>query len=105
MHLLKFGDEIELALRAAGDDESPLAKGVRLIHEGVAKTLSEMGLVRLSLLGNAFDPNVAEAVDVVPVQDEASDGKVVAEIAPGFTLGERIVRPARVRVGRYGPAQ
>ena len=104
LHLLQVGDEIERALGAAKDEQGPLAQGVKLIHEGVGKALSQLGMERLSLLGTDFDPNVAEVVDVVPVTDPNSDGKVVAELVPAWRSGERLVRPARVRVGRLSPA-
>ena len=104
LHILHIGDELERALAAAKDERGALADGVRLIHEGLGKTLGLMGLERLSLLGTTYDPNLAEVVDVVPVADKDSDGKVVAEIVPCFRVGEKVVRPARVRVGRHtGP--
>ena len=105
LHLLKVGDEIDLALAAAKDDQGPLAHGVKLIHEGLGKTLAQLGLERLSLLGTAYDPNLAEVVDVVAVGDAESDGKVVAEVAAGYRVGERVVRAARVRVGRCVPCR
>jgi molecular chaperone GrpE len=104
MHLLSVGDEIERALEAAKDDKGPLVQGVKMIHEGLAKTLSQLGLVRLALVGTDYDPNLAEVVDLVPVLDKDSDGKVVAEVAPGYRVGEKVVRPARVRVARLVPA-
>ena len=104
LHLLQVSDEIERALGAASDDKGPLADGVRLIHEGLRKTLSGLGLERLSLVGETYDPNLAEAVAVVPTDDAAADGKVLAELVPGYRLGERILRPARVRVSRHVPA-
>ncbi|MBI5549039.1 MAG: nucleotide exchange factor GrpE [Deltaproteobacteria bacterium] len=105
LHLLQVGDEIERALASAAQDQGPLAQGVRLIHEGLAKTLASLGLERLKLVGTPFDPNLAEALDLVPTQEEANDGQIVAELTAGYRLGERVVRPARVRVARYLPAQ
>jgi len=103
LHLMQVSDEIERALASAKGDEGPLSKGVQLIHEGLAKTLATLGLARLSLVGTPFDPNLAEAVDVVPVADSEIDGEVLSEISAGYKLGERVVRPARVRVARYQP--
>jgi molecular chaperone GrpE len=59
-----------------------------------------MGIEPLSLLGKPFDPNVAEAVDTTEVSDPAEDGVVLDEVTRGFTISGKLLRPARVRVGR-----
>jgi len=105
LHLLQVGDELERALAAAQDQHGPLAQGVRMIHDGLAKTLAQLGLERLSLVGTDYDPNLAEVIDLVPVQEADSDGKVVAEVAPGYRMGEKVVRAARVKVARHVPAE
>ncbi|HYB43492.1 MAG TPA: nucleotide exchange factor GrpE, partial [Candidatus Methylomirabilis sp.] len=58
---------------------------------------------RLQLEGSPFDPQKAEAVDTELVTDADQDGSVLAEVRAGYALGGRVVRPARVRVGRYVP--
>lgn len=103
--LLDSMDELERALAAAGSPEpgTPLAnvvEGVRLSLAAIAKRVAEMGAERLSVVGQPYDPRVAEAVDVVPVSDAARDQVVVDEVRPGYRIGERILRAARVRVGR-----
>ncbi len=98
--LLELGDELDRAL-AAGGVQGPLGEGVRLIHEGLMRRLQAMGIERLSLVGRPFDANLAEAVDLVPVSDPSQDGTVVAEAVPGYKLGEKVLRPARVRVARF----
>lgn len=105
LNLLQVGDEIERALQTAQDDRGPLAQGIRLIHEGLGRTLSSMGIERLALIGQPYDPNLAEVLDVTPVQDSGTDGQVVGEITPGFKLGSRVLRPARVRVARFVPSE
>lgn len=103
--LLDSMDELERALAAAGAPEpgTPLAhvvEGVRLSLAAIAKRVAEMGAERLSVVGQPYDPRVAEAVDLVPVSDAARDQVVVDEIRPGYRIGDRILRAARVRVGR-----
>jgi len=61
--------------------------------------LLKNGVERLDLEGAEFDPNVAEAVAVVAA-DPALDGRIVRTVRPGYRLGERVIRPARVLVGR-----
>jgi molecular chaperone GrpE len=104
--LLDSLDELERALSAAGAPEpgTPLAAlvdGVRLTVAGLAKRVAEMGAERLSLVGQPFDPRLAEAVDLVPVGEADRDQIVVSEERPGYRIGDRVLRPARVRVGRF----
>ena len=62
--------------------------------------LAKAGVERFDPAGTPFDPNVAEAVGVVPVSDPARHDVVVEVTRPGYSLGERVIRPARVLVGR-----
>jgi len=94
-------DALDLSLKA--DDGSPLARGVRLIRDDLLAKLAARGIERLQLEGSPFDPQKAEAVDTELVTDADQDGSVLAEVRAGYALGGRVVRPARVRVGRYVP--
>ncbi len=102
--LLEAVDELERALAAAGGATGPLVDGVRLTLASLAKKVQELGAERISLLGQRFDPRLAEAIDVVPVYEAERDETVVQEVRPGYRIGERVLRPARVRVGRLVPA-
>jgi molecular chaperone GrpE (heat shock protein) len=81
---------------------APLARGVALARDRFLAALQKAGVERLELNGTPFDPNVAEAVRLVPVDSPEDDGAVVETMRPGYVLGERIIRPARVAVGRHG---
>jgi len=98
--LLEAVDHLELALGAAGDAGGPLVDGVRLTLSSLAKKVSDLGAERLAVLGHPFDPRLAEAIDLVAVSDAAQDDVVVQELRAGYRIGDRILRPARVRVGR-----
>jgi molecular chaperone GrpE len=105
--LLESHDELELAWRASrtppGHETAALRdlrEGVRLTLVGLEKRIAELGVERVDVLGLPYDPRVAEAVDMVVVGSPAQDGAVVEEIRPGWRLGEKVVRPARVRVGQ-----
>ncbi len=102
--LLEAVDELERALAAAGDARGPLVDGVRLTLAALAKKVSELGAQRLSVVGQRYDPRLAEAVDLVPVGEPTQDDVVVQEVRAGYRIGERILRPARVRVGRFAQA-
>jgi len=108
--LLEAHDELELAWnasRASGADAPALRdlrEGVRLTLQGLASRVAGLGAERIEVTGKPFDPATAEAVDLVAVRDESQDGVVVDEIRPGWKMGDRILRPARVRVGRLARA-
>ena len=105
--LLEALDALELAWNAslgAGGPDMPalrsLTEGVRLTLQGLAKRIGDLGAERIEVVGRPFDPRVAEAVDVVVVADPARDDMVVDEMRPGWRIGGKVLRPARVRVGR-----
>jgi molecular chaperone GrpE len=106
--ILESIDELERALAAAEAEPAgtaaALAQGVRLALATLSKRVAEMGAERLALVGQPFDPRVAEAVDLVPVTDAGRDQVVVDEVRAGYRIGDRILRPARVRVGRFAQA-
>jgi len=102
--LLEAIDELDLCLTAA--DESPLAKGVRLIRDSLLRKAESTGIERLELEGKPYDPNLAEATDMEVTASEADDGKVTAVIRACYQLKGRVVRPGRVKVARFvKPAQ
>jgi molecular chaperone GrpE len=105
--LLETHDGLELALRSSGGDagdESPegrvVLEGVRLTAAALEKRIAELGASRIDVVGLPYDPRTAEAIDLVPVADEARDGVVVEDLRSGWRVGDRVIRPARVRVGR-----
>lgn len=97
VELLPVVDDFERAL--ATDDEGGEAyrEGVELILRAFQDSLRRLGLVRLEPVGEAFDPNVHEAVERQET-NEVEPGHVVAVYKPGYRLGERLVRPAMVAV-------
>lgn len=99
--ILESLDDLELALAHVQGVQSaaPLAKGVALARERFLSALDRNGVERLDLEGEEFDPNVAEAVGVEPAGPDL-DRKVVRTVRPGYRMGDRVIRPARVIVGR-----
>lgn len=100
--LLDSVDDLDRALEhgdaAAG--AGPLLKGVAIARERFLAALQKAGVERLDPQGTAYDPNVAEAVGVVPVDDPERHDTVVTVVQAGYALAGRIIRPARVLVGR-----
>jgi len=104
--LLATVDDLNLALSHVDSvaEAEPLARGVRMAHDRFLQTLQQLGVVPLDPCGEPFDPNIAEALRIDPVDDAARDGVVTETLQPGYRLGERVVRAARVAVGRYAEA-
>ena len=106
--LLEAADDLERALSAVGEDVQgelrSLVEGVRLSLGVLHRRIAAVGAQRIPVVGLPFDPHVAEAVDTIPIGDVAQDGMVLQEIRPGYRIGDRVLRPARVRVGRIARA-
>jgi molecular chaperone GrpE len=94
--LLPIIDNLERALQAAALDD-PLRKGVELIHMQMLEILRRRGVTPIEALGADFDPNVHEAV----TQEESAqhrEGEVMEELQRGYKVGDRLLRPAMVKV-------
>lgn len=97
-------DDLRLALSNAGPEAAgALVDGVRMIAEGIQRRTLAMGLEPIPARGIRFDPNLHEAIDLVPTAEREQDGTVIEELRGGWRMGERVVRAARVRVARYVP--
>jgi molecular chaperone GrpE len=94
--LLPVLDNLDRALAAAGADD-PLRAGVVLVRTAFEQVLGRYGVKGFSAMGQPFDPAQHEALMQVPTADQPA-GTVVVEHARGFTLHDRLVRPALVGV-------
>jgi molecular chaperone GrpE len=94
-------DDLERALAAAATDDAAAAyrKGVELIHRRLLDTLRKRGIEPLDVVGQDFDPNWHEAVAHDPGEGHR-DGEITAELRRGYRIGQRLLRPAQVRVAR-----
>jgi len=94
--LLPVMDNLDRAL-AAASAEDPLTAGVKLVRSSFEQALARHGVKAFTGLGQPFDPSRHEALMQVPTA-EAAPGTVVVEHARGFTLHDRLLRPALVGV-------
>jgi molecular chaperone GrpE len=97
--LIEAIDELDHSL--AADDGSPFAQGVRLIRDKLIQKLQASGIERMNLVGRPYDPNAAEAVDMELVSSPDQADRVLAEHRAGYAMRGRVIRPGRVKVGRY----
>lgn len=95
-------DNLDRAIEAgrATDADSPLLQGVELVRHQFLMLLDSHGVSRIDPLHQPFDPAAHEAVSTATVTDPAQDNLVVGVIRPGYRVGEDVLRPAGVVVGR-----
>ncbi len=89
-------DNFQLALRSQGSAEQ-LRSGVDLIVRQMEEILRAFGVQPIPTLENRFDPRLHEAIEMVE-RDDMPDQQVMEEVRRGYTLRERLLRPALVRV-------
>jgi molecular chaperone GrpE len=99
--LLPLVDDMDRALKAdAGTEASgPIRRGVELIHKQLIETLRKRGVKPIDSLGADFDPHFHMAVSHEPAEGRR-EGEVIEEFRRGYMLGERLLRPAMVKVAK-----
>ena len=99
--LLPLVDDLERALKAeAGADAADAyRKGVELIHRRLMETLRKRGVRPVEALGADFDPHYHQAV-AHDVAEGHREGEVIEEYRRGYMLGDRLLRPAMVKVAK-----
>jgi molecular chaperone GrpE len=103
--LLDTLDNLKRAIAAAeksekrGSDFDALLEGVRATASLFESKMQSFGLTPIECVGQEFNPELHEAVEIVSVP-AARDNRVIDEFQTGYKFGERLLRPARVRVGR-----
>jgi molecular chaperone GrpE len=99
--LLPVVDDLDRAIQATTENASheAILQGLRGIATSLQNALTGAGVEAISSVGEPFNPELHEAVDTVEAPPEM-DGKVLGEYGRGFRIGERLLRPARVQVGR-----
>ncbi|MGO8935302.1 MAG: nucleotide exchange factor GrpE [Terracidiphilus sp.] len=91
-------DSFERALRAGGDS-GELRNGIELIYRQFQDALQKIGVQPIAATGQAFDPRIHEAVEMVETS-EVPDHYVLDELQRGYKYKDRLLRPAMVRVAR-----
>jgi molecular chaperone GrpE len=99
--LLPIVDDLERALsvETGSDATDAYRKGVGLIHKQILDLLSRRGVTAIEALGADFNPHLHQAVASESVEGRR-DGEVVEVLRPGYLLGDRLLRPAMVKVAQ-----
>jgi molecular chaperone GrpE len=107
--VLTIGDNLRRVIEHVPADaasKDPALKsffeGVELTERELLKTLEKHGVTRLEPLGERFDPNQQQAMYEMPTTD-VPEGTVVQVMQAGYTIGDRVLRPALVAVSKGGP--
>jgi molecular chaperone GrpE len=108
--ILAVADNMERALKALDDEirakadagVQALLDGVELTERELIKVMEKHGVRRIEPAGQKFDPNLHQAMLEVP-DPSVPSGTVVQVMQPGYTIGERVLRPALVGVAKGGP--
>jgi molecular chaperone GrpE len=111
--LLEVVDNLDRAMTAARQAESAdpleafetLAQGIDLVRRQFLTKLDAFGVARVAALGQPFEAARHEAVMTTPVEEASQDGIVTAVLKEGYAIGDAILRPASVAVGRYVAVQ
>ncbi|MEX2161289.1 MAG: nucleotide exchange factor GrpE [Anaerolineales bacterium] len=98
---LEIVDDLERALKNQPQEGegATWAEGIDLIYKKLVAYLESEGLTRVDPLGQHFDPNMHEAVTQEESKDHES-GVIIEVLRPGYLLGERVLRPAAVKVAK-----
>ena len=99
--LLPLVDDLERALQVEAGDEgaNSYRRGVELIHKQILDVLRKRGVRPIDALGADFDPYYHQAVSHEPVAGRR-DGEIIEEFRRGYMLGDRLLRPAMVKVAK-----
>ncbi|MGZ4815750.1 MAG: nucleotide exchange factor GrpE [Terriglobales bacterium] len=98
--LLPILDSLDRALQTQPEGEE-FRKGVELIDKQFHDALSKLGVEPIEAKGQAFDPNLHQAVQMVD-SPNVEDNQVVDELQRGYRIKDRLLRPAMVRVSKRG---
>ena len=103
--LLEAVDNLERALSTVEEDEnvnSGLVEGVGMVAQHIATVLGNYGCKKIESVGQPFDPNLHQAVQMQP-SEEFEANTVMQELRTGFQLHDRVIRPSQVFVSTGKP--
>lgn len=100
--ILPAMDNLERAMAIEVDDEqgASLKKGISMVHESLLNALKEEGIEEIPAVGEAFDPNLHQAVQTVPAGDGVESDTIVEVLQKGYKLQDRVLRASMVVVAQ-----
>ena len=99
--ILPVLDNLDRALEAANsEDAKSILKGVEMVQRQFVGVLDNLGVSIIKSEGESFDPSLHDASGTEKVDDPELDGKIIREVLKGYRTSERVLRPAKVTVGK-----
>lgn len=101
--MLDVIDDLDRTLASAStcDDSEALVQGVSMVRERMVGKMGELGVEQVQTMGTTFDPNLHEAVAMVPVTEAEQDQQILAVEQTGYKFKGKTLRAARVVVGAH----
>jgi len=99
LQVLDDSERAEKQLNSNGDTEA-VREGIQLVFQKLRKSLQARGLKEMESIGKEFNPDIHEAITEIPAPSEDWKGKVIDEIEKGYYLNDKIIRFAKVVVGK-----
>jgi molecular chaperone GrpE len=98
---LEIIDDLERALqnKPTNDDGATWAEGIELVYRKFLTALEAEGVVPMAVANQQFDPNLHEAISQEP-NDDFESGQIIEVVRSGYMLGDRVLRPATVRIAQ-----
>ncbi len=94
-------ERAKLQIEPKTEGEASIHNSYQSVYRQIVKALQEAGIHRMEVLGQPFDPNLHEAI-AQEVSEVYSEGHVIEEFRPGYTIGEKVLRHALVKVAAPG---
>lgn len=104
--LIDFLDVLEQAEKqiTQSSDLNAIVTGFKLLRKDLNNFLQQEGVAAIGSVGERFNPACHEAMEVVETSDEGmADSSIIAEFQRGYRMGDRVLRPAKVKVCRHKP--
>ena len=100
--LLEVLDDFDRAQKQsdAGGDMKTLKEGVSLVFNKLRNLLTSKGLKAMDAIGTPFNPDLHDAITEIPSPSEALKDKVIDEVTKGYYLNDKLIRHAKVVVGK-----
>jgi molecular chaperone GrpE len=100
LSMLEVLDDCDRAEKQMQRSNTPVPEGIQLVFNKLRTTLLQKGLKEMKSIGEDFNPDIHEAITEIPVNEPAQKGKVVDEVEKGYFLNDKIIRFAKVVVGK-----
>lgn len=100
--ILPVMDDFERATKAneTVTDPAVIKEGMQLIYNKLKNSTQQKGLIAFESIGEAFNPDIMEAITHIPASEDSQKGKVVDEVEKGYKLGDKVIRFAKVIIAQ-----